>query len=140
MTTKRENILAHIASILDATSGINGVYRSRVEAFARDEAPVIIIEPAADRCVPITSCKLAWTMDVAIVVHTRGDVPDTLADPIIESAHSILMADRTLGNRVIDIVPTTMDPQRDKADLTCLWQINTYQVSYRTSQSNLATG
>jgi hypothetical protein len=41
---------------------------------------------------------------------------------------------------VIDIVPTTMDPQRDKADMTSLWQINTYQVSYRTSQSNLETG
>jgi hypothetical protein len=140
MASKREQILAHIATTLAATSGINVVYRSRVEAFARDEAPALVVEPIADRCVPVTTCKLAWTLDVAIVVHTRGAVPDTLADPIIVSAHSLLMADRTLGGLAVDIVPTTMDPQRDKADLASLWQINTYQVSYRTHQSNLETG
>lgn len=140
MTTRRESILAHIATTLATTTGISTVYRSRVEAFSRDEAPALIVEPIADNCTPITTCKLSWALDVAVVVHTRGSVPDTLADPIIQSAHALLMADRTLGNRCIDIIPTTSDFQRDKADLTSLWMINTYRVTYRTSQSNLATG
>ena len=140
MTTRRESILAAMASALAATDGITIVYRSRAEAFGRDEAPALIIEPAADRCQPITTCKLAWTMDVDVVVHTRGAVPDTLADPIIASAHSLLMADRTIGGLAVDILPVSVDFQRDKADLLSLWMVNTYQVQYRTHQSNLETG
>jgi hypothetical protein len=49
------------------------------------------------------------------------------------------MADRTLGGLVIDIVPTLSDPQRDKADLTSLWQVNTYQVRYRTAVDDLSS-
>lgn len=140
MSSKREQILAHIAITLGATAGIGTVYRSRVEAFARDEAPALVIEPIADRCQPYSTCKLDWTLDLAVVVHTRGPIPEQLADPIIVSAHALLMADRTLGNRVIDIVPTGTDFQRDKADLLSLWQVNTYAIRYRTLGSDLENG
>lgn len=137
MASREEQILAHIATILDAAAGIGTVYRSRVEAFARDEAPALIVEPAGSRCQEVSTCKLDWTLDVAVVVHTRGSVPDTLADPIRVSAHAILMADRTLGGLAINIMPTSSDPQRDKADLTSLWQVNTYQVRFRTAAATL---
>ena len=140
MSSRREQILAHLATILAGTAGIGTVYRSRAEAFGRDEAPAMVLEPISDRCEPVSSCRLSWTLDVAVVIHARGSVPDTLADPILVSAHSLLMADRTLGGLAVDIVPTMVDPQRDKADLMSLWQVNTYQVTYRTLQANLETG
>jgi hypothetical protein len=49
------------------------------------------------------------------------------------------MADRTLGGLALDIVPVGTDPQRDKADLTSLWLVCTYQVRYRTLANNLET-
>lgn len=140
MSSRREQILAHLATILAGTAGIGTVWRSRVDAVSRDEAPALLLEPIFDRCQPTSNCRLSWTLDVAIVIFVRGSVPDTLADPILVSAHSILMADRTLGGLAVDIVPTTVDPQRDKADLTSLWQVNTYQITYRTLQANLETG
>lgn len=140
MASKEEQILAHIASTLAATSGIATVYRSRAEAFSRDEAPAMVVEPQPSRCQPFSTCKLDWFLDVAVVIHTRGAVPDQLADPIRVSAHSLLMADRSLGGLAIDIVPVSCDPQRDKADLLSLWQVNVYQVKFRTLHSNLESG
>jgi hypothetical protein len=140
MTSRREQILSAIATALATTDGVSGrVYRSRVEAFSRDEAPAIIIEPGPDRAQTYSICKLDWTLDVLVVVHTRGQIPDQLADPILVDAHDKLMADRTLGGLAIDIVPTLSDPQRDKADLTSLWQVNTYQVRYRTAVDDLSS-
>jgi hypothetical protein len=140
MTSRREQILSAIATALATTDGVSGrVFRSRVEAFSRNEAPAIIIEPGPDRAQTYSICKLDWTLDVLVVVHTRGQIPDQLADPILVDAHDKLMADRTLGGLAIDIVPTLSDPQRDKADLTSLWQVNTYQVRYRTAVDDLSS-
>lgn len=139
-TTRREQILSAIATALEDTEGVSGrVYRSRVEAFSRNEAPALIIEPGPDRAQVYAICKLDWTMDLLVVVHTRGQIPDQLADPIVADVHSKLMADRSLGGLAIDIVPTLSDPQRDKADLTSLWQVLTYQVRYRTAIDDLTS-
>ena len=139
-TTRREQILSAVAAALATTAGVGGrVYRSRVEAFSRNEAPALIIEPGPDPAEVYANCKLDWRLTLLIVIYTRGQIPDQLADPILLDAHSKLMADRTLGGLAIDIVPTLSDPQRDKADLTSLWQVNTYQVRYRTAVDNLSS-
>lgn len=133
MTSRREQILAHVATVLAGTVDVGGrIYRSRVEAFTRDEAPAIVIERGPDRAQTYSTCKLDWAMEILVAVHTRGQIPDQLADPIAVDVHARLMADRSLGGLAIDIVPTSDDPQRDKADLTSLWQVMTYQVRYRT--------
>jgi hypothetical protein len=44
MTTKREQILAAVDTLLAATAGATGrVYRSRQEAFGRNESPAVVI-------------------------------------------------------------------------------------------------
>ena len=139
MASKREQIMAAIAATLAGTAGVSTrIYRSRVDAFARAEAPAIVVQPGQDRALTYSTCKLDWTLDVVVAVYTRGTIPDQLADPIIVSLNSKLMADRTLGGLVMDIVPTVVDPQFDKADQTALWSVCTYQVRYRTDTVNLA--
>jgi len=136
--SRREDILAAIATTLEGTADVGSrIYRSRVEAFARDEAPALVIEPGTDRAAISTTCKIDWTLEVIVAVYTRGNVPDTLADPIIVDVHSKLMADRTLNGLAMDIIPLAVDPQRDKADLTSLWTVLTYQVRYRTFVTDL---
>jgi hypothetical protein len=76
---KREQIIAAVATALAGTTGVSTrIYRSRAEAFARDEAPAIIIEPAADvpRGEPVSTCKIDWTLTIAVIVYTRGAIPD----------------------------------------------------------------
>ena len=141
MSTKREQILAAIATTLEGTANVGTrIYRSRVEAFARNEAPALVIEPGTDSAAEeqVSTCKIDWRLPVLIAVHTRGAIPDQLADPIIASIHSQLMADRTLGGLVMDIWPGTVDPQMEKADQPALWTVLTYNVRYRSSVTDLS--
>ena len=102
---------------------------------SRNETPAIVIEPANDTSSsePVSTCKIDWTLQVLIAVHTRGGaIPDQTADPILVSIHSKLMSDRTLGGLAMDIWPVSIDPQLDKADAASNWTVCTYQVRYRT--------
>jgi hypothetical protein len=140
MASKREQILAAIRTTLTNTTGVGTrIYRSRVEAFQRNEAPALVIEPGNDTSAPepVSTCKIDWTLQVLIAVHTRGGIPDQAADPIIVSIHSKLMADRSLGGLVMDIWPVSVDPQFDKADAASNWTVCAYQVRYRTSLDSI---
>ena len=113
MTTKREQILSAIATALATTAGVSGrVYRSRVTAMQRAESPAIVIEPISDTPTQNTSLPtLDWRMRVRVTVIVRGDVPDQLAYPIIESMHAKMVADLTLGGYAIDVQPRRGDVQ-----------------------------
>ena len=69
----------------------------------------------------------------------RGVVPDQLADPIIESLHSKVMTDLTLGGYAIDVQPIGVafnfaDADGAAGEIQC-----DYRVLYRTSVANLAS-
>jgi hypothetical protein len=141
MTTKREQILTAIATALASTSGVSGrVYRSRVTAMQRAESPAIVIEPISDTPTQNTSLPtLDWRMRVRIIVIVRGDIPDQLADPVIESMHSKMVADLTLGGYAIDVQPDEVTYNMLDADQPAGVIYNDYIVQYRTSVASLAT-
>lgn len=140
MATKREQILAQIATTLADTAGVGGrVYRSRVTAVARAESPAIIIEPVTNTVQQITSLpKLDHTLRVRIVVVVRSTTPDNEADSVIESMHSLLMADLTVGGLAIDIQPSLTNFDYLDADQPAGVYSNEYNIVYRTSVSDLA--
>lgn len=141
MATRREQILAAIRTALTGTTGVSTrIYRSRVEPMARAESPAIIVEPVSDRAEQNTSLPtLDWFLTVRVVVIVRGNVPDQLADPIIESLHSKLMADLTLGGLSIDIQPQETTFNLVEGDQPAGVITNDFLVRYRTTVSNLAT-
>lgn len=138
--SRREAILSYMATALAGTTGVSSrIYRSRVEAFSRDEAPAIVIEPAGDDPQSYSTCKIDWRMTALVAIYTRGATADQLADPIAVDVHSRLMADRSLGALAVDIMPGPVDWQRDKADLTSLWMVCPYVIRYRTAADSLTT-
>jgi hypothetical protein len=141
MTTKREQVLSAIATALATTAGVNGrVYRSRVTAMQRAESPAIVIEPISDTPTQNTSLPtLDWRMRVRVTVIVRGDVPDQLADPIIESMHAKMVADLTLGGYAIDVQPDEVTFNMFDSDQPAGVIFNDYIVQYRTSVASLAT-
>lgn len=141
MTTKRESILAAIATALVGTTGVSTrIYRSRVEPIARGESPAIVIEPINDIAQQNTSLPtLDWSLVVRIAVIVRGNIPDQLADPTVESMHSKLMADLTLGGYAIDIEPVSVTFELVEADQPAGVVTCDYRVQYRTSVANLAS-
>jgi hypothetical protein len=141
MTTRRETILAAIASTLAGTTGVSTrIYRSRVEPLTRGETPALVIEPISDSAEQLTSLpRLDWSLTVRIAVIVRGNIPDQVADATIESLHSKLMADLTLGGYAIDIQPQGVNFEMVEADQPAGVISCDYLVRYRTSVANLAT-
>jgi hypothetical protein len=141
MTTRRETILAAVRTALTGTTGVSArIYRSRVEPMARAESPAIVIEPVSDAAAQNTSLPtLDWSLTVRVSVIVRGVVPDQQADPIVESLHSRLMADLTLGGYAIDIQPQAVSFELVEADQPAGVISCDYLIRYRTSVTNLAT-
>jgi hypothetical protein len=141
MTTKRETILAAVRTALTNTTGVSTrIYRSRVEPVSRAESPALVVEPLSDTAAQNTALPtLDWSMIVRITVIVRGAVPDQLADPIIQSLHSKVMADLTLGGYAIDVQPIGVTFNFTEADGAAGEIQCDYRVMYRTSVTNLAS-
>jgi hypothetical protein len=145
--TRQEDILAYVATELAATDGAIGrVYRSRTEAYSRDESPAVSIEPGLDSAAsqPVSTCYIDWTFQLVIAVFAKGQhgaagpSADQVADPVIHSIHSLLMADRSLGGHAMDVWPVSRDPQLVSADDPAIVTVLTYQVRYRTGITDLS--
>ena len=140
MSTIREQILSYVEGVLAATAGATGrIYRSRQEAFSRDESPAVVIEPGPSTTTaePVSTCKIDWSFTLVVAVYARGTVPDEVADPVVRSVHGLLMADRSLGGLVMDIWPMGWDPQFERAEKAAVWEVMTYRVRYRSSIEDL---
>lgn len=140
MATKREQILQAIKSALAGTAGVGTrIYRSRTEPISRGESPAIVIEPLRDDPQQNTSLPtLDWTLNARVTVIVRGQVPDQLADPIVEDLHAKLMADLSLGGIAIDIQPGPVIFELLEADQPAGAISCNFQIRYRTAVSSLS--
>ena len=142
MASKREQILAKIKTNLTGTTGVGTrIYRSRVEPMARGESPSLVIEFVTDEPTvnSATYLKLDWTLRVRIVVIVRSQTPDTTADPTIESLHTKIVSDPTLGGLAIDVRPLTVTFDVVEADQPAGVISCEYEVDYRSSYNDLST-
>ena len=141
MTTRRESILAAIKTALAGTTGVGTrIWRSRVQALARQESPAIVIEPISDTPEQNTRLpKLDWSLTVRVSVIVRGDVPDQQADATVESLHSKMMADLTLGGYSYDVQPVGVSFDLVEADQPAGVISCDYLVRYRTALADLTT-
>ena len=106
--------------------------------MARAESPALVIEPLTDTPAQNTSLPtLDWTLRVRISVIVRGTTPDNIADPVIESMHSKLMADLTLGGEAIDVQPAQTTFNFFEADQPAGVIFCEYEVRYRTRVADL---
>jgi hypothetical protein len=138
--TRRETILAAMRTALTGTTGVSTrIYRSRVEALSRAETPAILIEPVSDSPTLVAVGKLNWDLTVRVSVVVRGAIPDQQADPVIESLHAKLLADKSLGGYAQDLTagPVSwefVDGDQPVGVVSC-----DYRVQYRTSETSLTT-
>lgn len=147
MTLLREQILAQIATTLAGTVQVGArIWRSRVEALSRAEAPAIIISPGTnqvsdpERGGRASMCKYDHSLPVGVAVYVRGNPVDQLTAPIEEDVHSRLMADRTLGGLSKDVAYLRTTFEMDDADATAGFAVAEYLVRYRTAVDDLGSG
>ena len=142
MSSKREQILAAIKTNLTGTTGVGTrIYRSRVAALTRAESPALVLEPITDtpNINNSTYLKIDWTLRIRVVVVVRGEIPENIADSTIESLHTKILTNTTLGGLAIDIQPSTqsfevLDADQPAGIITC-----EYEIQYRTEYNKLNT-
>jgi len=142
MTTKREQVLEKIKTNLSGTTGVGTrIFRSRVEAFTRAETPAIIIEPISDTPQDSQSFndKITWELKVRVSVVVRGSIPDQVADPTIESLHTKILNDPSLGGIVTDVKPSTTSFEIVEADEAAGVISCEFDIEYRTAYNSLTT-
>ena len=142
MASKREQILARIKTNLTGTTGVGTrIYRSRVEPMTRVETPSLVVEFVTDEPTvnSATYLKLDWTLRVRIVVIVRSQTPDTTADPTIESLHTKIVSDPTLGGLALDVRPLTVTFDVVEADQPAGVISCEYEIDYRSSYNDLST-
>lgn len=139
MASKRETILARVATALAGTTGVGSrIYRSRVVPLARGEAPALVVEPVSDSAVQDTLSTLMWTLTFRVSVIVRGNVPDQLADAAMQDVHSKLMGDATLDGLVIIMLPSTVNFEMLEADQPAGVVSAEFTAQYRTSLNSLS--
>tara|TARA_B100000902_G_scaffold363704_1_gene383127 strand:+ start:316 stop:738 length:423 start_codon:yes stop_codon:yes gene_type:complete len=140
MASKREQIIAALKTTLTGTTGVSTrIYRSRVEPMTRSESPALVLEWSSDQPdIRGTIGHIDWTLRVRVVVISRGTVPDNLADATIESLHSKLLADPTVGGLAIDVRPSTTTFEVVEADQPAGVIICEFEVDYRTPYGSLS--
>ena len=142
MTSKREQILVKIKTNLTGTTGVGSrIFRSRSEPLTRAESPSLVIEFVTDQPTinSATYLKLDWTLRVRIVVVVRSQTPDTSADPTIESLHTKIVSDPTLGGLAIDVRPSTVTFDVIEADQPAGVVFCEYEIDYRSDYNDLST-
>ena len=139
MATRRETILAAVSTALTGTTGVGArIYRSRVEPMARAESPAIVVEPLNETADNAVVPKLDWQLTVRVAIIVRGNVPDQVADPIVEDVHRKLLSDAPLLALVVEIVPTQISFDSMEADQPAGVVTMDYSIRYRTQAADLS--
>lgn len=140
MASKREQIVNAIMGRLANVVGVDGrVQRSQADPNPREIAPYIAVQWTSEQAAPETVPQLERVLNVEVAVFTRGDIPDSLADDILVSAHSLIMADTSLGGLALDMRLEDASVEIIAADFPAAKVAHTYSVKFRHSYGDMTT-
>jgi len=137
--TIRESILAAFQTALTGTTGVQGVYRSRVQALNQAEHPSIIIEPVSDLASHNSIPRVTWDLIVLVTLLVRDDNPDNAADSILADMYSRIMTNSAIDNIAVDRQPIKTDFQFLDGDNTLGVITNQFKVTYQTALNDLTS-
>lgn len=114
MSTRAEQLTAAVLAALVAPTALasGNVWRSRLRPIAQETTLAIVVRQGPDNRVDETTINRSHRqLTVTTEIYARGDVPDQLADAVIEDIMERLMADRSLGGLCDDIQPGNRVPE-----------------------------
>jgi hypothetical protein len=114
MTTRVEQITAAVFSLLNAPTALasGNVWRSKLRPVPQADNLAIVVRQGSDNRLGETTINRSLRqLTVTTEVYARGDVPDQLADAVVEDIVERLLADRSLGGLCDDIQPGNRVPE-----------------------------
>jgi len=135
--SKRETILARVATALSGVSAT--VCRSRVDALARSEFPVVIIEPVNESADRQNIARIEWTLNFKVTIAIRHDIPDSNSDTLINSVYNAIMSDNTLLDMCTNPDPQSFDWDFQEADVPLGIITMQFAAGHQTNYQDLTT-
>jgi hypothetical protein len=133
--TKRESILAAVLTQLKTISSEiiddDSIVRSRVNPYQKSNLPAISVHPGPDKVENISIPFTDWSLIVRVKIYAGGDVPDSLADTIVEAVNDKMVEDTSLGGLTMDISPLSVTPEFDEGDVTFVEITSEFEIKYR---------
>lgn len=145
MTTLIDDALdAFIAAItpVTTTAGVTAVFEDRTQAYTHDDAPAInvaLTDASSDTLGDQHPARsvLRTTMQVDMAIYTRSAInaegaevsARKLAAPIWATAHALLMADPSLGNKALRVRWRRSTWRKESADGAAGWANHTYELT-----------
>jgi len=102
MATLQEQILAAALLVLKDCPGVVLAERSRRVGVDREDQPALILRPDEDQYERFGGGADKHTFDALVLVHTRGDPWDVVADPFKAWVHQHLMTDARVRGLVTE--------------------------------------
>lgn len=137
MSSIREQILARIVTVLGALPNAVPVFRSRETAFARAQLPAVVVVPVDEETQPLSELWEVSQFNFHVEVLVRGDVWDSLADPIIVAAHTLMLGDAQLAALCSKIRRSGAKWEGHEADQTAGVLTQVYHVQYLGDTTSL---
>ncbi len=137
--TRRETYIQGLIAALAAAPGLSAkVERSVVVAFNRSESPVLVVHRGSEALENSLGDDDTYrTCEILISVVARSDVPDQVADEVMEVAHPVIMAYMAAG--VIQMQEMGTDaPVFAQADSKACLMTTRYVIQYLTNRLSLS--
>lgn len=140
MSTRAKSIKDAIAALLTASTPLasGNVFESRLRKLQDEYALAIVVRRGPDvRIGPTTLDRTQRQLLVGVEVYARGDIPDDLADPVMEAIVDRVMADRELGGLCDDISIGNVVPDWAARDSDLVVMDMEFLVDYEISNGDL---
>lgn len=138
MSSKREQIISALATALASTSGVSGrVFRGRPYPARLTETPCIFLSWVSDQPNYDNLNTMEWLCQLRLTIITRDEEADVAADPIMISAHEIIMGMRTVSGLALDVLPAEQRMDIIEGDKPVGMLQALYNIRYRTAQNEL---
>lgn len=130
--------MERLQEILMSTPGVVSCDRSRRTGVDREDTPAIVIRPDIEQDERFSQFADKRMFTAIVVVMTRGDPWDVVADPIVEAVHSAVMTDVWLKGTALDMRRMAREPEDTEADATAGQYSLHYRFTYLSRADSLS--
>lgn len=137
MASRREEILAHLETLLSGVAGLQ-VERSRTTPYdPAPKAPLLNILPAEESVVPHDRATSDRTLEVILELHGRGEPADQALDPFAVTVHGLMLQDVTLGGLSMNVSDVRSEWEFEDADGSACVLRTAYAIRYLNPRPSL---
>ena len=137
MTLREMYIQGLIAALQGVPDFPAHVERSLTVAFSRQESSVLVVHRGAEELENSLGDGTDRTCAILVSVISRSDVPDQVADAVMEAAHPVIMAYQAAGLLQMREMGTNA-PVFSNADSQACMMTTRYSIMYCTDRLSLS--